>query len=63
VDDAVLAKQSFETKQIKVEFVKGKKEGTMDEVTARTEAERTPLAEAIKKAFVPVTHTVKIVAE
>jgi hypothetical protein len=32
----------------------------MEAVAAQTEKEREPLAEAIKAAFVPVTHTIKI---
>ncbi len=63
VDDAVLAKQSFETQQIKKDFRSPEAKQDMEAVVAKTEAQRTPLAEAIKKAFVPVTHTVKIVAE
>lgn len=63
VDDAVLAKQSFETQQIKKDFRSPEAKQDMEAVVAKTEAQRTPLAEAIKTAFVPVTHTVKIVAE
>jgi hypothetical protein len=35
----------------------------MEAAAARTELERAPLAAAIKAAFVPVTHTVKIEAQ
>lgn len=63
VEDAVLAKQSFETQQIKKDFRSPEAKQDMEAVVAKTEAQRTPLAEAIKTAFVPVTHTVKIVAE
>ncbi|MBI5687680.1 MAG: SGNH/GDSL hydrolase family protein [Verrucomicrobia bacterium] len=88
VDDAVLAKQSYETKQVKQIFndlMKGKfktaadikdpeiKElfalrdaaGKLDReaIVKATEAKRAPLAAAIKAAFVPVTHTIKIAAE
>ena len=63
VEDAVLAKQAYETTQIKKEFhgPNGKKD--MEATVKRTEAERTPLAAAIKTAFVPVSHTIKIEAE
>lgn len=63
VDDAVLAKQTFETQQIKKDFRSPEAKADMEAVVTKTEAQRTPLAEAIKKSFVPVTHTVKIVAE
>ena len=88
VDDAVLAKQSYETKQVKQIFndlLKGRfksaddikdpeiKElfamrddaGKLDReaIIKATEAKRAPLAAAIKTAFVPVTHTIKIAAE
>jgi len=88
VEDAVLAKQSYETKQVKQIFndlMKGKfktsadikdpeikelfalRDATgkldRDAIVKATEAKRAPLATAIKAAFVPVTHTIKIVAE
>jgi len=60
VDDAVAAKQNYETRQIKDLFhgLEGRadKEMTSD----LTEKARAPLAEAIHKAFVPVTHTLTI---
>lgn len=63
VDDAVGAKQSYETKQIKQIFhgEEGKKD--MEAAVAKTEAERAPLAAAIAAALVPVTHTLKIEAQ
>ncbi|MFA5192467.1 MAG: SGNH/GDSL hydrolase family protein [Verrucomicrobiia bacterium] len=88
VEDAVLAKQSYETKQVKQIFndlMKGKFKAAKDikdpeikelfamrdaagkldreAIVKATEAKRAPLAAAIKAAFVPVTHTIKIVAE
>ena len=94
VDRAVIAKQGYETKQIKqifhdlydgkfstkedkckpAENTKDKeilalfdccKDGKFDRdaLAAATEKTRAPLAEAIKTAFVPVTHTIKITAE
>jgi hypothetical protein len=87
VDAAVIAKQNYETKQIKQIFhdlVSGKyktledvKDEEMkklfalkddagkfdrDAIAAETEKKRTPLADAIKAAFVPVTHTIRIEA-
>jgi lysophospholipase L1-like esterase len=63
VDSAVAAKQAFETKQIKQLFRSPGAKIDMEGVAAESEKERAPLAEAIQAAFVPVTHTIKIVAE
>jgi lysophospholipase L1-like esterase len=59
VDDAVGAKQSFETHQIKQIF-HGPEGKNMEAAVEKTEAERAPLAAAIQNALVPVTHTIKI---
>ena len=63
VDAAVFAKQQFETHQIKEVFHGGEGKADMEAAAAKTEAERAPLAAAIKAAFVPVTHHLKITAE
>jgi hypothetical protein len=63
VDSAVIAKQTFETKQIKQIFRSPGAKIDMEGVVAESEKERAPLAEGIHAAFVPVTHTIKIVAE
>jgi hypothetical protein len=60
VDAAVAAKQAFETKQIKQDFRSAEAKTEMQGVADRTEKEREPLAAAIKAAFIPVTHTIKI---
>jgi hypothetical protein len=60
VDAAVAAKQTYETKQIKQAFRSPEAKTDMEGVAARTEQEREPLAAAIRAAFVPVTHTLKI---
>ncbi len=62
VDKAVYEKQAFETKQIK-EVFHGQR-GKADFATAveETEAERKPLADAIRTAFQPVVHEIKIEA-
>jgi hypothetical protein len=60
VDEAVFAKQSYETKQIKQIFHSKEARADMAAAVASTEAERAPLVAAIKAAFVPVTHTVRI---
>ena len=63
MDSAVAAKQAFETKQIKQAFRSQEAKADMEGVVAQTEKEREPLAEAVKAAFVPVTHTIWISAE
>jgi len=60
VDAAVAAKQAYETKQIKGIFRSPEAKENMETVAAQTEKEREPLAAAIKEAFVPVTHTIRI---
>ena len=60
VDAAVAAKQAYETTQIKKSFRSAEAKADMEGVVARTETEREPLAAAIKAAFVPVTHTIKV---
>jgi len=63
VDEAVAAKQAYETKQIKEIFRSPAAKSDMEGTVANTEAERAPLVAAIKEAFVPVVHTIKIVAQ
>ncbi len=63
VDAAVAEKQAFETKQIKERFHGPGARQNMPEIVAQTESERAPLAAAIKEAFVPVTHTIRIVPQ
>ena len=62
VDAAVAAKQAFETKQIKQIFHGDEGKKDMDAAVTRTEQERAPLAEAIKSAFFPVMHKLRIEA-
>jgi lysophospholipase L1-like esterase len=63
VDDAVRAKQEYETKQVKGVFhgEEGKKD--IGSAVTRTEAERAPLAAAVAAAVVPVSHVLTIVAK
>ncbi|NBV20911.1 MAG: hypothetical protein EBS05_02805 [Proteobacteria bacterium] len=63
VERAVKTKQAFEQKQIQKEFRSADAKADMEAVAKRTEAERAPLAEAIKTSFAPVTHTIQITAE
>jgi hypothetical protein len=60
VDAAVAAKQAFETKQIKQRFHGAEGKADMEKTVADTEKERQVLADAIKTAFVPVTHRIQI---
>ncbi len=60
VDAAVIAKQNYETQQVKKVFHSKEAKADMDAAVKKTEAERTPLAAAIQTAFVPVTHTIRI---
>ncbi|MBL7187988.1 MAG: SGNH/GDSL hydrolase family protein [Phycisphaerae bacterium] len=63
VDEAVLKKQTYETKQIKRLFHGEEGKVDMDMTVALTEKAREPLAKAIKVAFKPVRHTIRIEAE
>jgi hypothetical protein len=63
VDAAVTAKQNYETHQIKDIFNGPEFKLEPDAMVKLTERVRAPLANAIKSAFVPVTHTIKIEAE
>jgi lysophospholipase L1-like esterase len=60
VDQAVAAKQEFETKQIKDIFHGPRGQADMAKAVSETEAERAPLAQAVADAVKPVTYTVKI---
>ncbi len=62
VDAAVAAKQAYETKQVKQIFHGKEGREDMEGAVKKTEAERMPLVEAIRAAFVPVTHTLRIEA-
>jgi hypothetical protein len=63
VDDAVGAKQNYETEQIKKIFHGPEGKAGMEAAVKKTEAVRAPLAAAIQSAFQPVTHTLKIEAQ
>jgi hypothetical protein len=63
VDAAVAAKQAYETRQIKDLFHGPEGKADPEATAALTEKVRAPLAAAIKTAFVPVTHTIRIEAE
>ena len=58
VDEAVAAKQAFETQEMKG-ILHGKKDG-MQAALEKAEAERAALAAKIQAAMVPVTHTIRI---
>ena len=60
VDDAVAAKQAFETHQIKQVFHGKQGAADMEKAVADTEGQRAPLAQAIAEAMVPVRHRLTI---
>jgi hypothetical protein len=62
VDQAVAAKQKFETRQIKEIFHGAQGKANLEKAVSETEAERKPLAEAIRETMVPVTHEIEIVS-
>ncbi len=63
VDEAVAAKQAYETRQVKMLFHGPEGAADMDMTVALTEKTRAPLAKAVKAAFVPVRHTIRIEAQ
>jgi hypothetical protein len=63
LDLAVAAKQEYETRQIKTMFHGPEFALDRDVIVSLTEKARTPLAAAVRRALVPVTHTVRIVPE
>jgi lysophospholipase L1-like esterase len=63
VDNAVAAKQAYETRQVKDLFHGPEGRADMEETVDVTEKARTPFAAAIKTALVPVTHTITLTAE
>lgn len=60
VDEAVKAKQEFETTQIKRVFHGEEGRKDMEAAVKRTEVERAPLAAAVAAAVVPVKYTIRI---
>ena len=62
LDEAVAKKQAYETRQIKTLFHGEEGKVDMKATVALTEKARKPLADAIKAAQIPVTHTIQIVA-
>ena len=63
VDAAVAAKQEYETRQVKILFHGPEAKLDTHAVEELTERVRSPLAAAVRKSFVPVTHTLGITAE
>ncbi len=59
LDAAVLAKQTYETKQVKQHFHGPAARQDFKKVVDETEAERKPLAEAVVAAVLPVEHILK----
>jgi lysophospholipase L1-like esterase len=63
VDNAVYAKQNYETVQIKSLFHTPAAMADPDGIAALSDKVREPLVDAVAKAFVPVTHTIQIEAQ
>lgn len=63
VDQAVAAKQSYETRQVKMLFHGDEGRIDMNATIALTEKVREKYVEKIEDAFVPITHTIRIVPE
>jgi lysophospholipase L1-like esterase len=63
VDEAVAAKQKFETRQIQQEFHGKVGQADMDATVQRTEAERAQFVASIHDAMVPVTHQLRVEPE
>lgn len=63
VDSAVAAKQRYETRQIKDLFHGPEGETDIGTTMKLTEEVREPLAKAVATSFVPVTHSIRIVAK
>ena len=60
VDDAVFAKQQYESDLIWSVFDAAPNKSPTAEAVAGSEAKRGQLAEAVREAFVPVTHLITI---
>ncbi|MCA9262687.1 MAG: SGNH/GDSL hydrolase family protein [Planctomycetales bacterium] len=60
VDNAVAAKQEFETRQVKQIFHGRPGRDNMEQAVAETERERQPLADAVQAAVRPVRHVLLI---
>lgn len=60
VDDAVAAKQAFETVQIKKIFHGKRGRADIETAATETEAQRAGLLEAIDAAMVPMTHEIQV---
>lgn len=63
VEDSVLKKQTYETKQIKQLFHGAEGKTDMEATVALTEKVREPLAQNIQQSFKPVRHSLMIVKE
>jgi lysophospholipase L1-like esterase len=63
VDAAVIAKQVYETKQIKELFRSPEAKTNLEAVVKRTERDRAALVALVKSSFVPVTHILAVSPE
>jgi len=63
VDQAVAAKQAYETRQIKQIFHGPEGRADADMAAALTEQVRNPLVRSIRQAFQPLRHTIRVLEE
>ncbi len=63
VDEAVAAKEAYETRQIKMLFHGDEGRADMEATVALTEKARQAYVDALAATVVPVTHTIKIAAQ
>lgn len=63
VQDAVVKKQEFETRQVKQVFHGREGKADMEKAVATTERQREPLVKGIQAAFRPVDHAIQIVID
>ena len=63
LDEAVAAKQAYETHQVQNLFHGPEGRSNLEAVVVRSEAERSPLAEAVRAALRPVTYQIQIERE
>ncbi|HEX4121514.1 MAG TPA: SGNH/GDSL hydrolase family protein [Verrucomicrobiae bacterium] len=60
VDQAVARKQDFETQQVKKRFHGEEGKADFEKTVSESEKDRAVLMDAIRQAFVPITHTITI---
>lgn len=62
VDEAIAAKENFETTEMKKDFHSPEAKQDMEGIATRDEIKHAELEKAVAEAFVPVTHTISVQA-